>query len=68
MFTRPANQTPDMQRQHDILTEVSQLLDKGTLKTTLTHEGGPINAANLIDLHRQAEGGKAIGKMVLSGF
>lgn len=68
MFTRSTHGTADMQRQHDILTEVSDLLEKGILRTTLTSEGAPINAANLIALHKKAEGGEAIGKMVLSGF
>ncbi|WP_297799411.1 zinc-binding alcohol dehydrogenase family protein [uncultured Brevundimonas sp.] len=68
MFTRSMFQTPDMDRQHQILNRVSAMLDLGQLTSTATEEGGPINAANLIAMHRKAEAGTAIGKMVLTGF
>ena len=42
MFTRPLFHTPDMQAQHDLLNEVSALVDASTLRTTLTEVAGPL--------------------------
>lgn len=68
MFTRSLFQTSDMQRQHDILQRVSQLIDDQTLKTTAGEHHGIINAANLRKAHALIESGRARGKIVLSGF
>ena len=68
MFTRSLFGTPDMAEQHRLLTEVSHLVDAGTLRTTMTHHGGRIDAANLRALHALLESGRSIGKAVLAGF
>lgn len=68
MFTRAMYGTPDMIEQHRLLSEVARLVDAGTLRTTLGDVLGPINAANLRRAHRLLEEGRAIGKLVLSGF
>lgn len=68
MFTRSLFQTSDMIAQHHLLNEVSDLLDARELRTTLTDDCGPINAANLRRVHALIESGRAIGKTVLSGF
>ncbi len=68
MFTRSLFHTPDMVRQHEILNEVSRLLEDGTLKTTLREQGGPITAANLRQAHELLRSGRSIGKAVLEGF
>ena len=68
MFTRSWFETPDILRQHDSLTEVSKLLDLGTLKTTMTANYGAINAANLKTAHAWIESGRSIGKIVLEGW
>ena len=68
MFTRSIFGTPDIAEQHRILNEVSQLVDKGTIKTTRTAHLGKITAANLIKAHAQLESGTTIGKIVLEGF
>ncbi|MCA1177281.1 MULTISPECIES: zinc-binding alcohol dehydrogenase family protein [unclassified Pantoea] len=68
MFTRSLFQTCDMQRQHDILERVSQLIDDQTLQTTAGEHHGTINAANLRKAHALIESGRARGKIVLSGF
>jgi zinc-binding alcohol dehydrogenase family protein len=68
MFTRAAYQTADMIAQHEILEEISALLDRGVLRTTMTQQASPIDAANLKRLHATAESGRAIGKLVLAGF
>ncbi|MGC1496611.1 MAG: zinc-binding alcohol dehydrogenase family protein [Sulfitobacter sp.] len=68
MYTRSLFQTPDMTRQHDILNEVSALLDAGKIKSTATETLGKINAANLKKAHEILESNTAKGKLVLVGF
>jgi NADPH:quinone reductase len=68
MFTRSTFQTADMERQHEILTEASRLVDAGTIRTTLSDVIGPINAANLKRAHALIESNRTRGKIVLSGF
>ncbi|CAE6769673.1 Zinc-type alcohol dehydrogenase-like protein [Paraburkholderia aspalathi] len=68
MFTRSLFQTADMDAQHRLLKEVSEMVDAGLLRTTLTHVEGPLTAANLRRAHERIETGKAIGKTVLEGF
>jgi NADPH:quinone reductase-like Zn-dependent oxidoreductase len=68
MFTRSLFQTPDMQRQHELLSEVATLIETGILKSTVTEVMTPINAANLRAAHAKIETGRTIGKIVLSGW
>jgi zinc-binding alcohol dehydrogenase family protein len=68
MYTRSLFETPDMQAQHALLEQVAQLIDAGTLQTTLGEHFGSINASNLRRAHALLESGKARGKIVLEGF
>ena len=68
MFTRSIFETPDMIEQHNLLDEVSRLVDQGVLRTTLGEKLGRINAANLKRAHAMVESGKSRGKLVLDGF
>jgi len=68
MFTRAMFNTDDMVTQHQILTDLSRLIEEGQVKSTLQHEFGVINAENLRKAHALLESGKAIGKIVLCGF
>jgi NADPH2:quinone reductase len=68
MFTRSSFQTPDMEAQHRLLTEVAKLVDTAVIRTTLAETLGTINAANLKRAHALLESGKARGKLVLAGF
>lgn len=68
MFTRPVFQTPDMQAQHDLLTEAARLIDAGVLHTTLTERFGPLTAANLRSAHARIESGTMIGKLALGAI
>ncbi|MDF4202995.1 zinc-binding alcohol dehydrogenase family protein [Maribacter sp. SA7] len=68
MFTRSMFQTEDMIEQHNILNEVSKLIDNGTIKTTLGENFGTINSENMRKAHAFLETGKAKGKIVLEGF
>ena len=67
MFTRSMFMTADIGAQGALLDEVSALVDRGVLKTTLAEVLGPINAANLKKAHAVIESGKARGKLVLEG-
>jgi zinc-binding alcohol dehydrogenase family protein len=68
MFTRSFYQTPDMIEQHHLLDQVADLVDGDVLHTTMTEDFGSINASSLRRAHRRVEGGRTIGKTVLSGF
>jgi zinc-binding alcohol dehydrogenase family protein len=68
MFTRSMFQTSDMARQGAILSEVAGLVDGGKLRATHADTLSPINAANLRAAHAKIEGGRVIGKIVLSGW
>ena len=68
MFTRSLFETADMIEQHRLLQRVAELVDAGTLKTTLGEHFGRINAANLSRAHSLLESGTAKGKIVLEGF
>ncbi|KEY40425.1 zinc-binding alcohol dehydrogenase family protein [Pantoea agglomerans] len=68
MFTRSMFNTADIQRQNEILSDVSNLLDKGIISSTLGEHYGTINAENLRRAHAVIEAGTAKGKIVLEGF
>ena len=67
MFVRPRGGAT-MIRQHEILKEVAALVDRGTLRATLTRRLSPINAANLREAHAEVESGRMIGKVVVEGW
>lgn len=68
MFTRSMFETPDMDAQHRILSEVAGLVDEGLLRTTLGAHFGPITPDNLRRAHLALESGRSIGKIVLEGW
>ncbi|MFJ7885556.1 zinc-binding alcohol dehydrogenase family protein [Pseudomonas sp. NPDC096917] len=68
MYTRSLFETPDMIEQHNLLNRVAELIDAGTLRTTVGEHFGTINAANLRRAHALLESGKSKGKIVLEGF
>lgn len=68
MYTRSMFHTPDMIKQHDILTAIADLVDTGKVKTTLAEHMGTINAAHLQKAHALLESNLSRGKIVLSGF
>ena len=68
MFTRSTFQTADMEAQHLLLDEVADLVDSGTIRTTVQENLGRINAANLRRAHAMIESGRTRGKIVLEGF
>jgi zinc-binding alcohol dehydrogenase family protein len=68
MFTRSLFHTADMQRQHELLNRVADLVDAGRVRSTLAQHFGTITAANLRRAHAQIESGTTLGKIVLEGF
>lgn len=65
MYTRSMFTTEDIDRQHQILNEIADLLDAGTLKTTLTTTLEGFTVDNLKKAHQMQESGKTIGKTVI---
>lgn len=68
MFTRSMYETDDMIEQHNLLNNVSELIDNGTIKTTINKSLNPINAKNLKLAHAEIEGRHTIGKIVLQNW
>ncbi len=66
MFTRATFQTDDMIRQHEILNSIADLLDSGTLQSTLHTTLRGLSADNLKEAHQLLESGKTIGKVVVA--
>jgi len=65
MFARSMHQTADMIGQHNLLAEVSSMLDKGTLRVTGTRHMGAITLENLIAAMKYQATDTAVGKTVL---
>lgn len=68
MYTRSMFQTATQSRQHDLLNRVATLIDRGTIRSTMTKSDGRISAENLKKAHAYIESGTARGKVVLEGF
>ena len=68
MFTRSMFETEDMEVQHLLLNRVADLVDDGTLVSTVKRHGGDLTVENLRKAHELQESGTAIGKTVLDGF
>jgi zinc-binding alcohol dehydrogenase family protein len=68
MFARSMWQTTDMPEQGRLLNRVSELVDRGELRSTQTETLSPISVENLKKAHALVESGRAIGKVTLSGF
>ena len=68
MFARPMYQTSDMEKQHDLLSRVSDMVDNGTLISTVSNNLGKLSVESLTKAHKLQESGCVIGKNVLEGF
>lgn len=68
MFARPMFKTPDIQKQHDLLNRVADMVDAGTVRTTINDVLSPINADNIRKAHQMVETGTARGKIVIEGW
>ncbi|RKI04064.1 zinc-binding alcohol dehydrogenase family protein [Corallococcus sp. AB038B] len=67
MFTRALYDADPLSQQR-LLDAVADLVESGTLRTTMTQDFGPLTAANLRRAHAAVETGRTLGKIVLSGF
>lgn len=65
MFTRSSVGAEDLIRQHEILNRVGELLDEGTLISTLKHTLQGLSAPTLRKAHAQLESGTTIGKLAI---
>lgn len=65
MYTRSMFETDDMQEQHNILNKIADLLDNGTLKSTLKETLTGLTADNFKKAHQLLESGKTIGKIAI---
>ena len=65
MYTRSMFNTEDIDRQHEILNHVADLLDNGTLKSTLSTTLNGFTVETLKEAHRLQESSKSIGKTVI---
>jgi NADPH2:quinone reductase len=65
MYTRSMYTTDDIEAQHLILNEIADMLDAGTLITTLTTSLNGLTVENLKEAHQMQESGKTIGKTVI---
>ena len=68
MFARAMFQTDDIEKQHQLLNRVSEMIDDGTLISTVNNNLGMISVDSLKKAHAEQESGRAIGKNVLDGF
>ena len=65
MFTRPMFGTSDVEAQGALLGRVARMVDEGVLRSTATHNLGPLTVDNLREAHARIESGLTIGKLVL---
>ncbi|KAH9119555.1 hypothetical protein LEN26_011577 [Aphanomyces euteiches] len=68
LTTRFFLDTEDLIVHHRILSEVRVLVDAKRLCSIVGEDLGVINAVNLKKTHAALEGGRVVGKLVLSGF
>ena len=66
MFTRAMYETPDMIEQQRLLARTAELVDDGTLRTTVTKIVEDFSAAGLREANRDVESGRTTGKVVVA--
>jgi NADPH:quinone reductase len=65
MFTRPAENAPDLHRQGEWLNEIAKRISQGQIRSTMTQCIEGLNATALRKAHQQMESGKTAGKTVM---
>ncbi len=68
MFTRSMFGTEDIGAQRELLNRVSEMIDAGKLRSTVTERVGRLSVEALRAAHLRQESGRVIGKQVLDGF
>ena len=67
MYTRSVYQTADMVAQHHILTQLSDWVEEGKVRSTMTKHLSPLNPETLKRAYENLLTGRAIGKIVVEG-
>ena len=65
MFTRSVFETEDMIAQHHILNKLAELLDNGTIQSTLKTTLNGLTVSNFKEAHKLLESGTTIGKIAI---
>lgn len=65
MFTRSVFETEDMIAQHHILNKLAELLDNGTIQSTLKSTLNGLTVSNFKEAHKLLESGTTIGKIAI---
>ena len=65
MFTRSVFETEDMIAQHHILNKLAELLDNGTIQSTLKTTLNGLTVSNFKEAHKLLESGSTIGKIAI---
>jgi NADPH:quinone reductase len=65
MFTRSLFQTEDMIAQHHILNKLADLLENGTIQSTLKTTLNGLTVSNFKEAHKLLESGSTIGKIAI---
>ena len=68
MFTRSMFNTNDIIEQSRILNKISELLDKGTIRSTIATNLGIMSIENILKAHIFLENGSNVGKIILNGL
>jgi zinc-binding alcohol dehydrogenase family protein len=68
MFTHSMFDTDDIVVQRDLLNRVSEMIDTGTLQSTVTERAEALTVETLTEAHKRQESGRVIGKQVLPGL
>lgn len=66
MFARSLHRATDIARQHEVLEAVADLVEAGTVRTTATTVLRPVSVETLREAHRLVEGGRVVGKVVVT--
>ncbi len=68
MFTRPLYGTIEIEAQHRLLNEASEMVEDGRIRITMKARSGKITGATLLRTHAMIESSALRGKSVLEGF
>lgn len=65
MFTRSLYNTDDIEKQHDILFQMANLIDSGRIQTTLGETVKGFSLESFKQAHKLVESGKGVGKVAI---
>jgi len=68
LFTPFLYRMPELGAHHHLLDAIAEMVDQGTIESTMTDSLGALNEANLKRAHAEIESGRTVGKLVLEGY